>query len=134
MLADTIVEGASLISARFFGVCFIKLLFVQSRHERALLWPLFDWSAWDQPATVLEGTTFEGAALASVPLVGVSSSQALWWWERQVWVLLWPLFPRSAWAHTATGVADMTVDVAALTSFRSVGVGSGSHCLGGDDS
>jgi hypothetical protein len=38
---------------------------------RALLWTLFDRSAWDQPATVVAGTTDKGAALISVRLVGV---------------------------------------------------------------
>jgi hypothetical protein len=40
---------------------------------RALLWPLFPQSACAQPATLLAGTTGEGAALASVRLVGVGS-------------------------------------------------------------
>jgi hypothetical protein len=38
---------------------------------RALLWPLFSRIAWAKPVTVVAGTTVEGAALASVPLVGV---------------------------------------------------------------
>jgi hypothetical protein len=40
---------------------------------RALLSPLFAPSAWAQSATVVAGTTDEGAALASVILVGVVS-------------------------------------------------------------
>jgi hypothetical protein len=40
---------------------------------RALLFPLFVWSALAQPATVVVGTTGEGAALATVCLVGVGS-------------------------------------------------------------
>jgi hypothetical protein len=40
---------------------------------RALLRPLFVRSAWDQPATVVAIKTCEGAALASVRLVGVVS-------------------------------------------------------------
>jgi hypothetical protein len=32
---------------------------------RALLWPMFVWSAWAQPANVVAGTIGEGAALAS---------------------------------------------------------------------
>jgi hypothetical protein len=40
---------------------------------KALLWPLVAWSAWAQSATVVEGTTEEGADLASVRLVGVGS-------------------------------------------------------------
>jgi hypothetical protein len=66
---------------------------------RALLWPLFPRSAWDQPATVLTGTTGEGAALASVHLVGVGSA-----------------------SHS---VAGTTVEGAALASVLSVSVGSG---------
>jgi hypothetical protein len=37
---------------------------------RTLLWSLFARSAWAQPATVVAGTTVQGAALASVRLVG----------------------------------------------------------------
>jgi hypothetical protein len=39
----------------------------------ALLWPLFAWSAKAQSATVVVDRTGEGAALASVTLVGVGS-------------------------------------------------------------
>ena len=38
---------------------------------RALLWPLFAWSARAQPATLEEGTTEDGGALASDRSVGV---------------------------------------------------------------
>jgi hypothetical protein len=38
-----------------------------------LLWPLFARSAWAQTATVVAGTTGEGAALASVRSVSVGS-------------------------------------------------------------
>jgi hypothetical protein len=41
---------------------------------RALLWPLFDRSAWDQPTTVVAVTTCDGAALASFRSVGVGST------------------------------------------------------------
>jgi hypothetical protein len=41
---------------------------------RALLWPLFAWSALSQPAIVVVATTGEGAALASVRSVGVGSA------------------------------------------------------------
>jgi hypothetical protein len=37
---------------------------------RALLSTLFDGSAWAQPASVVAGTSGEGAAMASVPSVG----------------------------------------------------------------
>ena len=69
-----------------------------------LLKPLFGWSAKAEPASVVVGTIGEGASLISVRFVGVGSYQALWWWERQVKALLWPLFPHSAWAHPATVV------------------------------
>jgi hypothetical protein len=36
---------------------------------RDLLWPLFAWSAWAQPPTVVAGTTGEGSALVCVRLV-----------------------------------------------------------------
>jgi hypothetical protein len=35
---------------------------------------MFAWSAWAQPATVVVGTTGEGAALASVLSVGMGSA------------------------------------------------------------
>jgi hypothetical protein len=41
---------------------------------RALRWPLYDWSAWAQPATEEAGTTGEGAALATVGLLGEGSA------------------------------------------------------------
>jgi hypothetical protein len=37
------------------------------------MWPLFDWTAWAQPATMQAGTTGEGASLASDRLVDVGS-------------------------------------------------------------
>jgi hypothetical protein len=39
----------------------------------ALIWPLFVWSSWVQPATVVAYTTGEGAAQACVRLDGVGS-------------------------------------------------------------
>jgi hypothetical protein len=42
---------------------------------RAQLLPLFAWSAWAQPATVVAGTTVQGAAPASVRSVGVGSAR-----------------------------------------------------------
>jgi hypothetical protein len=47
--------------------------------------------------------------------------------------LLWPLFPRSAWAQTATVVMDTTVECADLAFFLSVGVSSTAHWGVGDD-
>jgi hypothetical protein len=41
---------------------------------RALLWPLFPWSAWAQRATVLSDTAGDGAVASSVRLDGVGSS------------------------------------------------------------
>jgi hypothetical protein len=38
---------------------------------RAQIWPLFAWSAWAQPATVLGDTNGEGAGLASVSAFSV---------------------------------------------------------------
>jgi hypothetical protein len=40
----------------------------------ALLWPLYAWSAWAQPATVGPGTAIESADLASVRSVGAVSA------------------------------------------------------------
>ena len=50
-----------------------QALLCRARQVMAVLWPLFDCSAWDQPATVVAGTTFEGAALASLRFIGVGS-------------------------------------------------------------
>jgi hypothetical protein len=47
--------------------------------------------------------------------------------------LLWPLFGWSAWAQTASVVADTTDEVTALASVRLVVVGSASYCDGGHD-
>jgi hypothetical protein len=38
---------------------------------RELLWPMFNLSAWAEPATVVADTTVQGAVLTSVLLVGV---------------------------------------------------------------
>jgi hypothetical protein len=47
---------------------------------RLLLWHLFGWSAWAQTATGVAVTTVEGAALASVRLLGmVSDSHWVGW-------------------------------------------------------
>jgi hypothetical protein len=42
--------------------------------------------------------------------------------------LLWFVLAWSAWAPIATMVAGTSGEVAALTTVRSVGVGSASHC------
>jgi hypothetical protein len=108
---------------------------------KALIWPLFDRSAWGQPATVVADTTGEGAGLVSVLSVGVGSathcggghdmrgrysglcslgrqgiSQPLWCRKRVVRVPLWPLFACSAWAQTDTGLDGKTDDVTAQAS------------------
>jgi hypothetical protein len=93
---------------------------------RALLWPLFARSAWDEPATVVAGTTREGAALASVRSVGLGSTSQCVCGKTGVGaslacVRLW------AWALPANVVAGTTGDVAALVSVPSVGVGTVSH-------
>jgi hypothetical protein len=86
---------------------------------RALLWPLFSRSAWAQPATVVAGTTGEGASVASDRYFSVGRashccvdqdrrgrcsflyslgrrglSQQLCGRALQVRALLWPLFAR----------------------------------------
>jgi hypothetical protein len=43
-----------------------KPLWWLTRNIRALLWPLFAWSSWAQPATVVAGTTGEGVDLSFV--------------------------------------------------------------------
>jgi hypothetical protein len=72
---------------------------------RALVWPLFAWSAWAQ--------------------------QPPWLRTRQVRALLWPLFAGSAWDQPATVVAGSTVKSAAVASGRFVGMVTASHCEGG---
>jgi hypothetical protein len=107
---------------------------------------------------VVARTTVEGADLASVRLVGVGIasnyggwidrkgrcsglcslgrrglSQPLWWRERQLRALLWPLFGLSEWEQPDTDVAGTTREGAAMASVRLVGVGSDRHCGGGHD-
>jgi hypothetical protein len=172
------VEGAALASVRFVGVgpeshcggghdrsgiicgrCLLGRhglrhpLWWRARQLRALLSPLFARSAWVQTATVVVGKTDQGAAPASVRLVGVGPAshcggghgssgrrsglfslgrhglrQPLWWRTRQVKALLRPLFGRSAWAQPASVVTGMSNQVAALSSVRLVG--KDSHCGG----
>jgi hypothetical protein len=76
-----------------------------------LLWPLYVWSAWAQPATVLGGGG-----------------------EGQVRALFWTLFASSAWAQAATVVAGTAIEGADLDSGSLVGVGSARHFVGGHDS
>jgi hypothetical protein len=99
---------------------------------RALIWPVFGRSSWPQSATVVADTTGEGAALASVRLVGVVPDRYCGF-VHEVRALLWPLFLRSAWVQPATVEAVTTGEGAALACLRSVGMGSASHCGGGHD-
>jgi hypothetical protein len=46
----------------------------RARQVMALLYPLFAFSAWAQPASVVAGTKCEGASVASVRLIGVGSA------------------------------------------------------------
>ena len=95
---------------------FSQPLWWRARQLRALLWPLFALSAWDQPATVVADMTIEGTTLTSNSSfgnhccgghvscggrLGLSSigrsghTQPLCWRARQVMALLYPLFERS---------------------------------------
>jgi hypothetical protein len=58
--------------------------------------PLFALSAWAQPATVLAGSTGEGAALVSVRSLVVVSDSHCGCGRDKVRTLLWPLFAWSA--------------------------------------
>ena len=69
-----------------------------------MYWPLLAWSACAHPATVLAGTTFEGAAQASDRLVSMGSATHL--------------------------LAGTTGESAALANVRLVVVGSASQCGG----
>jgi hypothetical protein len=66
-------------------------------------------------------------------LVGRGLIQPLWWRERQVRAVHWPLFAWSTWAQLATVVAGTRVDGDALVSDRSVSMGSTTHCVGEQD-
>jgi hypothetical protein len=65
---------------RCSGLCLLgwrvlsQPLWWRKRQVKALLWPLFAWSAWAQPATLVAVTTGEGAALASVVFVAVGTA------------------------------------------------------------
>jgi hypothetical protein len=123
---------------------------------RALDWCLFASSAWAQSANVVAGTTVEDGVF---PLFACrrGPSQQEWCRARQVRALLmplfarsastqpssvvlstngeggfWPLFARSACAQAASEVTNTTGEDAALATVRLVGVGSASHCGGGN--
>jgi hypothetical protein len=90
VVADTKLEGTALASVRLVvegsarhcgggheswerspGFCSLgrrglsQPLWWRARQVRALLWPLFAWSAWAQPGTVVASTTGESARLSS---------------------------------------------------------------------
>jgi hypothetical protein len=54
--------------------CFRQPLWRLARHVKALLWPIFTWSARAQAATVVACTKVERAALAYVRLIGEGSA------------------------------------------------------------
>jgi hypothetical protein len=150
VVVDTTVEGAFLVSFRSFGVgsachyvgrydslgrlC-VLCSFGERGHShplwwlaqlfRALLWPLFDRSAW---ATLWLWARQLRALLRNL-LVCSAWSKPLSWLALQVRALIWHLFVRSAWDQTATVVAGTTLEGDVLAAVRSVGVGSASHCV-----
>jgi hypothetical protein len=73
MVACTTSEGGAL-SSLFGRRGLSQPLWWRAREMRALLWPLFDRSAWDLPVTVVAGTRIDGAELDSVRLVSVGSA------------------------------------------------------------
>jgi hypothetical protein len=79
MVADSHCVGGHDKWGRFFGLCSLgrcsirQPLCSRARNVMALFWHLFVLSVWAQPATVVAGTTGEGASQASVPSVGVGS-------------------------------------------------------------
>ena len=97
---------------------------------RAQLWPLNSWSAWAQSASVLAGTTVEGAFLVSI--LSVSEDSGSHWGAGTIGECA-PLASVRlvGFAQTATVVASKTGDGAPLASDRLVGMGSASHCGGG---
>ena len=101
VVADATGESSALTCVPSEGVCSASHCGGGHENVRALLSPLFAWSAWAQLAIVVAGTTGEGAALASVRLLGV--------------------------AQLATVLAVKTCNGAALASVHLVGMGSASH-------
>ena len=93
----------------------------------SLLWPLYYWSAWSQPANVLAGRISEVAFLASFRLVGVSSARKCGgvYDRRRRGCCLFSHC--SVWDQPATVVAGTIVVGAALVSVRLVGVGPATH-------
>ena len=92
-------------------------------------WPLF---AWAQPATVLAGTTFDDAPLATFRLFSVDSASHLARTTGEGAALLFLL--GRLWPQPATAVVGTIGEGAALFSHRQLGLGSASHCGVGHDS
>jgi hypothetical protein len=122
-VAGTSGENAALASVSLIGLGMSQPTWWLERKRRALLWPLFAWSAWAHSATVVAGRKVEGAALSPVRLVGVSSGNHCGGWHN--------MFAFLAWAHSVTVVAGTTGEGAELASVRLVGMSSASHCGGG---
>jgi hypothetical protein len=99
---------------------------------RALLCRLLFRSAWVQPATVVAGASGEGAALHSVPSVGVGQASHCGGGKKVEGAAL-ATVRLIGEAQPATVLAGTTDKGAALDSSRLFGVGSGSHCGGGHD-
>jgi hypothetical protein len=78
--SDSHCGGGHDMRACCFGLCSLgwrglsQAVWWQARQLRALLRPLFAWSAGAQIATELAGTTDEGAVLAAVFFVGVGTA------------------------------------------------------------
>jgi hypothetical protein len=78
--SDSLCCGGHDMSGRCSGLLSLGLprlnqpLIWRARQARALLWPQLARSGWAQPATVVAGTTGEGADLASGHSVGVGSA------------------------------------------------------------
>jgi hypothetical protein len=79
-VAGTTVEGAALVSSLGRrGIS--KPLWWTVRQVRKLFWPLFSRSALAQTATVVAGTSGDGAALAAVESVGVGTGIFSFGWD-----------------------------------------------------
>jgi hypothetical protein len=73
-IAGTIEKDAGLASVHPSGVGSASHCRCLHKHVSALLRTLLAWSTWPQPANVVRVTTGDGAALASVRLLGVGSN------------------------------------------------------------
>ena len=104
---------------------------INQRTDTAVRVPLFLWLAEDQSLWLRGDRQERWSGLASVPLM--VWAQSLWWRERQVRALLWPLVSRSAWAQPDIVVTGTSCEADDLASVRSVGEVSASHCGDGHD-